>query len=141
MSWSFYKHDCQRQFLFLVGWFLKIFSSETSWPNKAKFYRQHLWNVLYKIASFHPSWAKNMVAMGNSCFWLAKIKQIFSSETRRHNERSSLLLGHFFILERGGSCKRGTTVTSIFNVDVVFYSYFLHKIDIVWLKIFYIWTK
>jgi hypothetical protein len=29
---------------------------------------------------------KSMVAMGNSCFWLAEIYKIFSSETRRHNE-------------------------------------------------------
>ena len=37
----------------------------------------------------------------------------------------------FSFQKGGGSCKRGTTVTSIFNVDVVFYSYFLRKIDIV----------
>ena len=29
---------------------------------------------------------KSMVAMGNSCFWLAEIYKIFSSETRRNNE-------------------------------------------------------
>ena len=29
---------------------------------------------------------KSMVAMGNSCFWLAEIYKIFSSETRRHSE-------------------------------------------------------
>ena len=31
------KHGRHRQFLFLVGQFLKIFSSETAWPNKRNF--------------------------------------------------------------------------------------------------------
>ena len=78
------KHGCNRQFLFLVK-FLKMFSSETILPNKATFYRKHLWKVLYKISSFHPDWTKNMVTMSNSCFWLAEILKILSSEARRHN--------------------------------------------------------
>ena len=56
--------------MFLVGRFLKIFSV-TTLPNKAIFYREHLW----KISSFHPDWTKNM---GNSCFCLAEIWKIFS---------------------------------------------------------------
>ena len=44
---------CHRQIMFLIGQFVKIFSSETPWPNKATFYRKHLWKVLYKIFSFH----------------------------------------------------------------------------------------
>ena len=70
----------------LLTFYLRIFPSETAWPNKAKFYRKHLWKVLYKISSFHLKWTKNMVAIGNSCFWMAIIYKIFSSETRRDNE-------------------------------------------------------
>ena len=88
----------------------KIFSSETAWPNGAKLGRKLPCKVLYKVSSIRPILPTNMAAKGNSCFWLATVKKIFSSETAWQMEpnlagsiyvRSSIKFLHFVLFRQG----------------------------------------
>ena len=53
-SRSVNKYGHHRQFLFLIGWFIKVFSSETAWPNERKPGRRNLWKILSKKCTFCP---------------------------------------------------------------------------------------
>ena len=70
LSRSVNKHGHHRQFLFLVGQFLNIFS-ETRRHNELLLCGNDVWEILYKISIFRAAHRTNMDAINSSCLLLA----------------------------------------------------------------------
>jgi hypothetical protein len=99
------KHGRHRQFLYLIDLFLKVFSSETAWPNEPKLGRMHLCEVLYKAYSFHPDPFTNIAATGNSCFLLVDLQElpVVAMFVNRSDELSN--------------CNRGLSIVASYQVS------------------------
>ena len=83
-------HGCHGQFLFLIGWNLKIFSSETRRQNELLLYRKDVWEILYKIAIFRADHATNMAAifvLGQLKFCRKHIWKVLYKVSSKQNDR------------------------------------------------------
>jgi hypothetical protein len=88
----------------LFTFHILIVSSETPQPNEVQLRREHLWKVLCNNYSFRPDPLTNMVATGDSCFWLADffkssplklLSQMNRNLVGSNYGRSSIEIAHF----------------------------------------------
>ena len=96
--------DINSKIQLTMNWITDKYASKTPQPNELKLGRKLLWKALYKDCSFCPDLLTNMVATGDSCFWLADFKN--SSPLKQLGQmdrnmvgsiygRSSIKIAHF----------------------------------------------